>query len=127
MLIDVNSNDAESDLWVPTYDFVELEFLKDCGKILAHPNGLFIMNMICLKKSVKDTILERLNVVWPHTFLNKLEKNRNEVVFCMQIKKEEMFIEKLSTRAPKDKNNNKIGSTLSFLEEISIKLKEINL
>jgi hypothetical protein len=39
LIVDVNSNDPESDLWVPTYDFVEVDFLKNCASILAQPNG----------------------------------------------------------------------------------------
>lgn len=42
VVVDVNSNDPESDLWVPTYDFVELEYLKSCEEILAKPNGNFL-------------------------------------------------------------------------------------
>jgi hypothetical protein len=90
--------------------------------------------MICLKSSLKDTIIQRLNGVWPHVFLNKLEKNRNEILFCMNKSKEEMFVEKFSTHysARNDKNNNnsssiKTGNTMLFLEEISEKLKEIKL
>ena len=84
--------------------------------------------MICLKKSLRDSILERLKTIWPYVFLNKLEKNRNEVIFGMKASKEDMFIEKFSSRLTKsDKNNNINGNTLLFLEDISNKLKEIKI
>lgn len=85
--------------------------------------------MICLKNTLRESILKRLNTIWPNIFLNKLEKNRNEVIFCMQASKEEMFSEALlSTRLAKnDKNNNFSGNTLLFLEDISKKLKEIKI
>lgn len=129
LIVDVNSNDPESDLWVPTYDFVEVEFLKDCSQVLNQPNGLFILNMICLKNTLRESILKRLNTIWPNIFLNKLEKNRNEVIFCMQASKEEMFSEALLSTclAKNDKNNNFSGNTLLFLEDISKKLKEIKI
>ena len=84
--------------------------------------------MICLKSSLKDAILQRINGIWPHVFINKLDKNRNEVLFCMKTGKQEMFVEKFSNhlaKNDKNNNNNKNGNTMLFLEDISEKLKEI--
>ncbi len=86
--------------------------------------------MICLKSSLKNTIVQRLNAIWPHVFINKLEKNRNEVLFCMKKPKQEMFVEKFSNhlvKNDKNNNNNKNGNTIILLEDISDKLKEIKL
>ena len=84
--------------------------------------------MICLKKSLKESILNRLNNVWTHVYLNKLEKNRNEVIFCTMNTKEQVFTDKLSNQNLfNDKNNNKNGNSILFLEEISNKLTQLKL
>jgi len=123
VIIDVNSNDPESDLWVPTYDFVETDYLKLCEQILAKPNGIFVLNMICLKESLKETIIDRLSSVWKSIFLNKLDKNRNEVLFCINNSRDEIFSK--NPYIGKSRNANTDGNTMLLLQEISDKLRQI--
>lgn len=80
VIIDVNNDNAESDLWCPTKDFIELEFLKSCSSIL-NESGVFIMNVICRNDTLKVQILEKIKSLWPFLFINKLKKSRNEIVF----------------------------------------------
>lgn len=35
VIIDINSSDPNSDLWGPTKEFLEIEFLKDCKSVLS--------------------------------------------------------------------------------------------
>jgi spermidine synthase len=80
VIIDVNNDNAESDLWCPTKDFIELEFLKTCSSVLKE-NGIFIVNVICRNDSLKLQVFEKFKSFWPSIFINKLKKSRNEIVF----------------------------------------------
>lgn len=40
IVIDINSNDPNSDLWGPTNEFVEEEFLRKCKTILDKTTGI---------------------------------------------------------------------------------------
>jgi len=122
VIVDVNSNDPESDLWVPTYDFVEVDYLKSCGEIVARPNGVFVLNMICLKENVRQMICERVKSVWSEVLVNKLEKNRNEVLFCMNGERSDIFCADLY-----EKKTSKDGNSLLLLQEVSTKLKELKI
>ena len=42
VVVDINNSDTESDLWVPTKDFLDEEFLKKCHKILDSSIGKLI-------------------------------------------------------------------------------------
>ena len=38
-MVDINNSDTESDLWVPTKEFLDEEFLKKCHKIMDSSVG----------------------------------------------------------------------------------------
>ena len=40
VIVDINCNIPESDLWGPTAEFLEDAFLKECKNILESPSGL---------------------------------------------------------------------------------------
>jgi hypothetical protein len=83
--------------------------------------------MICHSPTLKQTILDRLHSNWSNLLVNKLEKNRNEIVFAFNQKKDDLFI----ANAFKDKNGNynnngvKDGNSMILLEEVSNSLKEL--
>ena len=80
--------------------------------------------MICLKESLKKTILDRLSTVWKKMYLNKLDKNRNEVLFCLNNTKTEEVFSK-NPYIGKSHNVNSDGNTMLLLQEISDKLREM--
>jgi hypothetical protein len=105
VIVDVNSDDPNCDLWCPTPDFVDKDFLSyykaivnDDGSyytdnfskllqiqiffLVFSLQGLFIMNLICRKDSVRTTIFELFRAHWTHMMLNQLEKSRNEILIC---------------------------------------------
>jgi hypothetical protein len=83
--------------------------------------------MICHSTTLRQTILDRLHSNWSNLLVNKLEKNRNEIVFGFNQNKEDVFI----ANPFKDKNDNynnngvKDGNSMILLEEISASLKEL--
>ena len=76
VIIDVNNDNPESDLWCPTKDFIEFEFLNNCKSIL-NDTGVFIVNVICRNDNLKYQIFEKFKLIWPSVFINKLKKSRN--------------------------------------------------
>jgi spermidine synthase len=125
IIIDINSSDVTSDFWAPTKDFVEIEFLKNCHTILTKSRGLMVMNMICNDLKVRDATLRDLHSIWPNMLVNKLEKNRNEIIFAFDQPRDKLF----QKNPFQDKNNNndkaKSGNALLLLEEVSNHIKEI--
>lgn len=81
--------------------------------------------MICLKESLKSTIVERLNSVWKTILLNKLDKNRNEVLFCINNSSSEIFSS--SVYAEKSQNTKTDGNTMLLLQDVANQLKELKL
>ena len=39
VMIDINSSDPNNDLWGPTKEFLEIEFLKNCKSVLNKDKG----------------------------------------------------------------------------------------
>ena len=60
--------------------------------------------------------------------INKLEKNRNEILFCSQQPKDQLF-QKNAFKDKNDKNNNnsKNGDVMKMLEDVASHLKELKL
>ena len=42
-MLDVNNTDAESDLWVPAREFIELDLLKSLKTILSDKGAHFLL------------------------------------------------------------------------------------
>ena len=79
--------------------------------------------MICLREALKQSILTSLHTIWPHIYLNKLEKNRNEVLFCSSSSRNELYLENPYSEKPADINTD--GNTMLLLDEVFNKVKEI--
>ena len=83
------------------------------------------MNMICNDLKVRDATLRDLHSIWPNMLVNKLEKNRNEIIFAFTQPRDKLF----QKNSFQDKNNNndkaKSGNALLLLEEVSNYIKEI--
>ncbi len=128
MIIDVNCQDAESELWAPTKEFIQLDFLNNCKSILNESNGLFVMNTICHSPTLKQSIMDSLHTLWPHMYANKLSKAFNEILFCSNKSKEQLL--RKEPFSNNDSNNNynkelKSGNSILLFEEVSNYLKEL--
>ena len=95
--------------------------------------GLFVLNMICNDLTLRDATLRDLHSIWPHMLVNKLEKNRNEILFCSEQHRDQLF-QKSAFKDKSDKNNNNSknkGSdktsdeVMKMLEEVAGHLKEL--
>ena len=124
VIVDVSGSDPEADLWVPTPAFVEEDYLRACKEILAEHSGMFVLNMICWKDSVRKVVCERLAALWKKILVNKLDTN--EVLFCLNSGRgDEVF-----TKNPfigKARNANSDSKTMRLLQEISSELKELDI
>lgn len=124
MIVDVSGNDPEADLWVPTPAFVEEDYLRACREILAEQNGMFVLNMICWKDSVRKMIYDRLGALWKKIFLNTLDTN--EVLFCLNNSRADEVFSK-NPYLGKARNASADGKTMRLLQEISSELKELSI
>jgi hypothetical protein len=84
-----------------------------------------IMNMICNDSKVRESSLRDLNSIWPHMLINKLEKNRNEIIFASHMSRDKLFQKNCFQDKNNNKNNAKNGNALLLLEEVSNYLKEL--
>lgn len=124
MIVDVSGSDPEADLWVPTPAFVEEDYLRACKEILAEQNGMFVLNMICWKDSVRQMIYDRLGALWKKIFLNTLDTN--EVLFCLNNSRADEVFSK-NPYLGKARNASADGKTMRLLQEISSELKELSI
>ena len=96
------------------------------------------MNMICNDKQLRKTLLEKVQRVWPNIQINKLPKNRNEILFCSEKKSTDLYIKNPFT-LPSAKNKeatitNSVfvdkmpdRKALELLEEVSSSLIDLKL
>ena len=98
------------------------------------------MNMICNDKSLRKTLLEKLQRTWPNIQVNKLPKNRNEILFCSDKKSTELYV-KNPFNLPSTKNKDAASAptisvfgdktpdrkALEMLEEVSSSLVDLKL
>lgn len=85
------------------------------------------MNMICNDKQLRKTLLEKLQRTWPNIQVNKLPKNRNEILFCSEKKSVELYAKSpfAQPKAFGDKTPDR--KALEMLEEVSASLADLKL
>ena len=128
VILDINSSDANCELWGPTKEFIDEKFLVDCKSILDEKTiGSLVINLICLSQQLRASILERLKTLYIHVFVNQLPKNRNEIIFCTNISPEALFY-KQPFEIAKCKNHNHLinsGDVMHMFQSITNNMKEI--
>ncbi len=85
------------------------------------------MNLICLNENLRTEILSKLSKKWKHVFVNKLKKNRNEIIFCSDQPNEHLFVK----NALQQKQNKQTGpeneNVMKLFEQIQSNFKELKL
>jgi hypothetical protein len=85
-----------------------------------------VVNLICLNETLKNEILNRIKLNWKNLFVNKLPKNRNEILFCCNQEYEEMFV-KNAFNEKNENPNNKDGHSMNLFSEISKTFKKLEI
>ena len=81
VIFDVDSKDASKALSCPPPQFVEEKTLMGVKSIL-NPGGLFILNLVCFDKEVKQEHVHTIQQALPQAYLIDIENEVNEVIIC---------------------------------------------
>lgn len=83
------------------------------------------MNLLCLSEQIRKSVIDKLALLWPHIFSNKLQKNRNEILFCSKLDRNSLFVKNPFNGKNENLNSND-GHSMSLLNEVARTLKELN-
>lgn len=83
------------------------------------------MNLLCLSEQIRKTVIDKLALLWPHIFSNKLTKNRNEILFCSKLDRNSLFV-KSPFNGKNENLNSSNGHSMCLLNEVARTLKEVN-
>ncbi|XP_078417707.1 eEF1A lysine and N-terminal methyltransferase isoform X3 [Cetorhinus maximus] len=81
IMFDVDSKDTTLGMSCPPLAFVDDVFLLKVRNLLA-PQGLFILNLVCRDHILKEKVMVTLKGVFPLIYLQKIEGEVNEILYC---------------------------------------------
>ncbi|XP_055041846.2 eEF1A lysine and N-terminal methyltransferase [Misgurnus anguillicaudatus] len=81
IMFDVDSKDTTMGISCPPPAFVETSLLKKVYNLLT-PRGLFMLNLACRDSSLRKSVLERVQAVFPCVLSRGIEGEVNEVLLC---------------------------------------------
>ncbi|XP_056619937.1 eEF1A lysine and N-terminal methyltransferase isoform X1 [Triplophysa dalaica] len=81
VMFDVDSKDSTLGMSCPPPTFVETLLLKKIYNLLT-PRGLFMLNLVCRDSSLRKSVLERVQAIFPRVFSRGIEGEVNEVLLC---------------------------------------------
>ena len=81
IMLDVDSKDVTSGLSCPPPGFVQPDCLNNIRSRLE-PEGMFVLNLVCRDKSLRDDLVSTLSTVWDTIASFRVEEEVNEVVFA---------------------------------------------
>ncbi|KAG9483205.1 hypothetical protein GDO78_009256 [Eleutherodactylus coqui] len=81
VMFDVDSKDTGLGMSCPPPAFVEKMFLQSVHKILKN-DGIFILNLVCRDPVLKGNVINAIHEVFPLIYVQKIEDEVNEILFC---------------------------------------------
>ncbi|KAG8555837.1 hypothetical protein GDO81_017834 [Engystomops pustulosus] len=81
VMFDVDSKDSSLGMSCPPPAFVEKPFLQKVHRILKD-NGIFILNLVCRDPDLKGKVIKTIHEVFPLIYVQKIEDEVNEILFC---------------------------------------------
>lgn len=81
VMFDVDSKDTGLGMSCPPPAFVEKTFLQNVRKIL-NDDGIFILNLVCRDPVLKEKVIKTIRDVFPLIYVQKIEDEVNEILFC---------------------------------------------
>ncbi|XP_057209464.1 eEF1A lysine and N-terminal methyltransferase isoform X2 [Triplophysa rosa] len=81
VMFDFDSKDTTLGMSCPPPAFVETLLLKKVYNLLT-PRGLFMLNLVCRDSSLRKSVLERVQAIFPRVFSRGIEGEVNEVLLC---------------------------------------------
>ncbi|XP_060722694.1 eEF1A lysine and N-terminal methyltransferase [Tachysurus vachellii] len=83
IIFDVDSKDRSLGMSCPPPAFVETPLLEKVHKLLT-PRGVFMLNLVCRDSALRQSVLERLQALFPSVLSRPIEGEVNEVLLCSQ-------------------------------------------
>ncbi|KAM3915113.1 eEF1A lysine and N-terminal methyltransferase [Leptodactylus fuscus] len=84
VMFDVDSKDTSLGMSCPPSAFVEKKFLQNVHKILED-HGVFILNLVCRNPVLKGKVMDTIHEVFPLIYVQKIEDEVNEILFCRPV------------------------------------------
>ncbi|XP_044158036.1 eEF1A lysine and N-terminal methyltransferase [Bufo gargarizans] len=84
VMFDVDSKDTSLGMSCPPPAFVEKKFLQNVHKILKD-DGIFILNLVCRDPVLKKKVINSIREVFPLIYVQKIEDEVNEILFCRPV------------------------------------------
>ncbi|XP_073427632.1 eEF1A lysine and N-terminal methyltransferase [Dendrobates tinctorius] len=84
IMFDVDSKDSSLGMSCPPPAFVEKKFLQSVQKILKN-DGIFILNLVCRDPVLKKKVINTIHEVFPLIYVQKIEDEVNEILFCRPV------------------------------------------
>ncbi|KAI4892567.1 hypothetical protein NFI96_024732 [Prochilodus magdalenae] len=81
IMFDVDSKDPTLGISCPPPAFVETPLLQKVCKLLT-PQGVFMLNLVCRDSALRQSVMERIQAVFPNVFSRPIEGEVNEVLLC---------------------------------------------
>ncbi|XP_055498232.1 eEF1A lysine and N-terminal methyltransferase isoform X2 [Leucoraja erinacea] len=81
VMFDVDSKDTTLGMSCPPPAFLEQAFLQKVRSLLA-PQGLFVLNLVCRDRALREKAVEVIKLVFPLVCLQKIEGEVNEILYC---------------------------------------------
>eukprot|EP00062_Callorhinchus_milii_P010839 gi/632956140/ref/XP_007893811.1/ PREDICTED: methyltransferase-like protein 13 [Callorhinchus milii] len=81
IMFDVDSKDSKLGISCPPPAFVEKTLLQKVRNLLT-TQGLFILNLVCRDSALKGTVMAVIKEMFPLIYLQKIEGEVNEILFC---------------------------------------------
>lgn len=88
IMFDVDSKDPTLGMSCPPPAFVETGLLEKVFKLLSS-RGVFMLNLVCRDSVLRQSVLERLQAVFPSVLSRPIEGEVNEVLLCSRHSGEE--------------------------------------
>ncbi|XP_012230561.1 eEF1A lysine and N-terminal methyltransferase homolog [Linepithema humile] len=81
ILFDINNKDATIGLSCPPKQFLEMSVLKEVATCLTE-NGLFILSLVSRDESLKQKVMDDLNMIFQSTASYAIQGEVNEIIMC---------------------------------------------
>nr|XP_014345432.1 PREDICTED: methyltransferase-like protein 13 isoform X2 [Latimeria chalumnae] len=81
IMFDVDSKDLTLGMSCPPPAFVEETILQKVKRLLT-PQGIFILNLVCRDCALKTRVIDTVKRIFSLVYLQKIEDEVNEILFC---------------------------------------------
>ncbi|KAJ8277836.1 hypothetical protein GJAV_G00080660 [Gymnothorax javanicus] len=121
IMFDADSKDGTVGMSCPPPGFVEKDFLGKVRNLLS-PTGVFILNLVCRNSALRESVVKRVQDVFPLVLSRGIEGEVNVVLLCVREQSEhgENFSLPALNRAAQSLQKALLGQTATCNPQIDI-------